>query len=241
MNQIGDIISHKKEGKANIMDNYDPTPKDRFTQQAGNFIQELTSDTITTPRYHESFNQKEHIQFHHQNQASSLNIEAVKTKIYHIKDELDSLLRILQHKQTDVVNQSDNSSAEQVWDSEERIIEGVFNGETMIGPDGKEYAVPPNYASKSKLVEGDMMKLTITKKGTFIYKQTCPTERSRIIGELFNGTDSDEYSVLANGKNYKVLSASVTFHKGKNGDEAVVLIPKDSDSEWAAIENIINK
>ena len=32
----------------------------------------------------------------------------------------------------------------------------------MIGPDGKNYPVPANYASKSKLIEGDILKLTIT-------------------------------------------------------------------------------
>ena len=35
-----------------------------------------------------------------------------------------------------------------------KIIEGVFDGQTMVGPDGKNYPVPANYASKSKLVEG---------------------------------------------------------------------------------------
>ncbi|MBU1146566.1 hypothetical protein KKD80_03410, partial [Patescibacteria group bacterium] len=43
-------------------------------------------------------------------------------------------------------------------ESGERIMEGVFNGQNMIGADGKEYLVPANYASKSKLVEGDILK-----------------------------------------------------------------------------------
>ena len=42
-----------------------------------------------------------------------------------------------------------------------RIIEGVFDGYQMIGPDGTKYSVPANYSSKSKLVEGDLLKLTI--------------------------------------------------------------------------------
>src|SRR3989344_7530398 len=32
-----------------------------------------------------------------------------------------------------------------------RVIEGVFNGEKMIGADGSEYNIPANYASKPKL------------------------------------------------------------------------------------------
>src|SRR5690606_2361075 len=46
-----------------------------------------------------------------------------------------------------------------------KVIEGVFDGQTMIGPDGKTYPVPANYASKSKLVEGDILKLTIADDG----------------------------------------------------------------------------
>src|SRR3989344_9662515 len=50
-----------------------------------------------------------------------------------------------------------------------KVIEGVFDGQNMIGPDGKTYPVPANYASKSKLVQGDILKLTIADDGTFIY------------------------------------------------------------------------
>src|SRR3712207_6782664 len=42
-----------------------------------------------------------------------------------------------------------------------KVIEGVFDGQNMVGSDGKTYPVPANYASKSKLVQGDILKLTI--------------------------------------------------------------------------------
>src|SRR3989344_680714 len=32
-------------------------------------------------------------------------------------------------------------------DEEGKVVEGVFDGESMIGPDGKKYSVPANYAS----------------------------------------------------------------------------------------------
>ena len=62
-----------------------------------------------------------------------------------------------------------------------KVIEGVFDGQTMIGPDGKNYPVPANYASKSKLVEGDILKLTISDDGGFVYKQIGPVARRQII------------------------------------------------------------
>jgi len=121
-----------------------------------------------------------------------------------------------------------------------KVIEGVFDGENMIGPDGKEYSVPANYASKSKLVEGDILKLTITRTGTFIYKQIGPIERMRIVGELKKGSDGD-FFVESEGRKWRVLDASVTYFKGNPGDETVILIPKTGESKWAAVENIIRK
>src|SRR3989339_1506916 len=127
-----------------------------------------------------------------------------------------------------------------IANGEERIIEGVFDGEKMIGPDGKQYSVPANYISKSKLVEGDILKLTIDDAGNFIYKQIGPVERDRLVGKLIKD-EAGEYSVLAEKKTFKVILASVTYFKGEEGDEAVILVPKGADSQWAAIENVIKK
>ena len=55
-----------------------------------------------------------------------------------------------------------------------KVIEGVFDGQNMVGSDGKTYPVPANYASKSKLVQGDILKLTIAEDGAFLYKQIGP-------------------------------------------------------------------
>jgi hypothetical protein len=119
------------------------------------------------------------------------------------------------------------------------IVEGIFNGQIMIGPDGKQYSVPANYASKSKLVEGDILKLTISADGSFIFKQISPVERTRLVGHLIKDKATNEFVVLAGDKIYKLLMASVTYFKGEEGDEVVILASKDSDSNWAAVENII--
>ncbi|MFH1412874.1 MAG: hypothetical protein ABIG10_02495 [bacterium] len=121
-----------------------------------------------------------------------------------------------------------------------QIIEGLFNGEKMIAEDGKEYNVPVNYASKSKLVEGDMLKLIITERGTFVYKQINPIERVRVVGKLEQGP-TGEYYVSANDRRWRVLNASVTYFKGDINDEVIILIPRDGQSKWAAVENIIKK
>ena len=116
-----------------------------------------------------------------------------------------------------------------------KVIEGVFDGQAMVGPDGKSYPVPANYASKSKLVEGDILKLTIADDGSFIYKQIGPVARRQIIGTLQQHDGA--YYVEAAGKEYRVLLASVTYFKAHVGDQVSIVIPEDNrDAVWAAVE-----
>lgn len=116
-----------------------------------------------------------------------------------------------------------------------KIIEGVFDGQVMIGPDGKSYPVPANYASKSKLVEGDILKLTIADDGGFIYKQIGPIPRKQIIGTLVQ--HDGVYYVEANGHEYRILLASVTYFRLNIGNQVTIIIPEDNpDASWAAVE-----
>ena len=46
---------------------------------------------------------------------------------------------------------------------------------------------------------------------------------------------------MSDGKEWKVLTASVTYYKGRDGDEIVILVPKIGESKWAAVENIVRK
>lgn len=116
-----------------------------------------------------------------------------------------------------------------------KIIEGVFDGQNMVGSDGKTYPVPANYASKSKLVQGDILKLTISDDGSFLYKQIGPIPRKQIVGELVQ--ENGHYYVKVGDKEYRVLLASVTYFKAKPGDQVSVNVPEDdAHAEWAALE-----
>ncbi len=123
----------------------------------------------------------------------------------------------------------------------ERVVEGVFDGNTMIGADGEVYDVPANYASKSKLVEGDILKLTINNLGAFVYKQIKPIDRLRKVGVLDQDPQNLQFYALCEGKKWKLLTASVTYYKGEPGDEVIFLIPAEGVSRSAAVENIIKK
>lgn len=116
-----------------------------------------------------------------------------------------------------------------------KVIEGIFDGQSMIGPDGKNYPVPANYASKSKLVEGDILKLTIADDGSFIYKQINPVARRQVIGTLIQHDGA--YYVEAAGREYRVLLASITYHKARVGDQVSIVVPEDNrEAIWAAFE-----
>ncbi len=180
---------------------------------------------------------------------SKTKVVLAKKLLENIKENNDRLIRLLsefissEDEQMISIGQlSDevfNSSKEKNADEAEgRIVEGVFDGENMIGPDGKQYNVPANYASKSKLVEGDILKLTITPRGTFIYKQIGPIERARIIGTLEQDSTGN-FFIMSDAKKLRVLTASVTYYKGTAGDEIVVLVPKTGASKWAAVENVV--
>ena len=120
---------------------------------------------------------------------------------------------------------------------EGEFVEGVFDGQSMIDAEGKKYPVQANYASKSKLVAGDILKLTIMPDGRFLYKQIGPVDRKNVIGILHQ--DGGHSYVMANGKKYNVLLASVTYFKAEPGDEVTIIIPANEDTDWACIENVL--
>ncbi|MBI2635746.1 hypothetical protein HYW84_00260 [Candidatus Peregrinibacteria bacterium] len=120
-----------------------------------------------------------------------------------------------------------------------RVIEGIFDGQNMVDGQGQAYPVPANYASKSKLVEGDGMKLTITDEGKFIYKQIAPVTRRTVMGVLIQ--EDGQYKVLAEGKAFRVLLASVTFYRAETGDQVTILLPEGSEAKWGAVEAVLPK
>lgn len=171
----------------------------------------------------------------------------MKKLLQNVKENTERLVKLLEgvveseeEEKISIGQSSEEGFGLAESETDMKIIEGVFDGENMIGPDGKVYSVPANYASKSKLVEGDIMKLTITANGTFVYKQIGPIERTRVAGKL-EKADEGVYFVSADGKRWRVLTASVTYFRGEPGDEIIIVIPKTGESNWAAVENIIKR
>ncbi|HAT03212.1 MAG TPA: hypothetical protein DCS29_00330 [Candidatus Magasanikbacteria bacterium] len=219
MNQVSDIINDQL---VRVLSNMPPSS---FSEK-----QEET-ETYLSPIHETPSNLS-------QEKTSSIDIPQIRRSLYAIKDQIDAVLKLLNHE---IVQLTPNIPDLQISSTGEKIIEGVFNGEKMVGSDGQEYTVPPNYASKSKIVEGDMMKLTIAHNGRFIYKQIGPVERKRVIGTLIYDEEKQLWYARHEHNQYKILTASVTFYRGKPGDEVIILLPEGNHCDWGAVENIISR
>jgi len=121
-----------------------------------------------------------------------------------------------------------------------KIVIGIFDGEHMKGEDGQLYPVPANYASKSKLVESDKLKLAIEPDGAFVYKQVGPSDRRRVRG-VFDINEQGQYVVHGDDQDYRILLASVTFYHIDRGDTVTILLPEKGKAVWGAVENVIKK
>ena len=162
-------------------------------------------------------------------------LEKAEANLRNARDILDSMGVNSTSRYTEAASQLNAPSFSSK--STGRIVEGIFDGQNMMGADKKSYPVPANYASKSKLVPGDKLKLTIMEDGAFLYKQIGPVERKRIIG-ILTYNDS-KYTIVCEGRDYKVLLASVTYFKAEVGQNVTLIIPAHEESEWGAIENVV--
>lgn len=120
-----------------------------------------------------------------------------------------------------------------------KVVEWVFTWEDMLGSDNNRYVVPANYASKSKLVQWDKLKLTIQPNGKMLYKQIQKIENEIKIWLL--AKENGKYQAIVDGQSYALLTAAVTHFKWEIGDQVTVLLPKWKAATFAAIETFIKK
>lgn len=160
-------------------------------------------------------------------------------EIRKILDEAEAKIQTVKRILFEKVYQEQAEHLDCKIDEKSNVVEGVFDGENMIDKTGKKYPVPSNYCSKSKLVAGDSLKLTIAANGTFLFKQIGPVDRKKLIGKLVR--KGENWSVSSDDKKYRILDASVSYFKAKDGDRLAIIVPKVGESEWAAVENLIEK
>jgi hypothetical protein len=122
---------------------------------------------------------------------------------------------------------------------DDKIVEGVFTWESMLGADGNIYPVPQNYASKSRLVQWSKLKAIIKPDGKILYKIIEEIEADTHVWLLTKTWD--KFQVIADLKTYNVLLAAVTYIKWELGDKISIKVPKWKEATYAAIESVIPK
>lgn len=118
-------------------------------------------------------------------------------------------------------------------------IVGKFDGESLVTDDKKKYHVNENYASKTKLVYGDTLKL-VEHGDRKLFKQIERVKRQRVDGIL--AKKDGNWSVVTGDGSYKVLEVSISFHGGEEGDSVTLLLPRNNKNvPFGTIESIAGK
>ncbi len=178
-------------------------------------------------------------------------METDQKKIAAVRDLLDAAQKSITSARKILATMADGDYAKRELDylnasnlnsyksGNEKIVEGVFTGESMLGSDGNTYPVPQNYASKSHLVQGSKLKAIIGEDGKIVYKiiEEMPYETK--IGLI--AANRDKFQVVADGKAYNLLMASVTYLKAGIGDTVSIRIPQGKEATYAALEALIPK
>ena len=115
-------------------------------------------------------------------------------------------------------------------------IEGKFDGRYIVAEDGRKTEVPENYAAKSRLVYGDVLKV-FADSGKQIFKQIDRVERKKIEGVL--AKKEGKWYLLSDAGSYRVSDASADFNGAQLNDKASAYIPANiPNSPWAALDEV---
>lgn len=120
-----------------------------------------------------------------------------------------------------------------------KVIEWIYDWYFMNWSDEKKYPVPMNYASKTKLIPWDVLKLKIMEDWKLVYKLIWAASKKYIKWTLSKTDDNKFVAISDEWHTYLLNQAAVTFFKWKPGDEMSIIINWDKEYDYAAIETII--
>ncbi len=175
--------------------------------------------------------------------------ESVTKDLKRMQITLDMLAKFDPEKPEtlELINWLDKTTTILEWNeiaSEEDILWIViweYDWYYMIWEDQKEYPVPLNYASKTKLIPWDKLKLKILKNGKFVYKLILQAERKHLKA-ILSKTDWNRYIWITDEwKIYFLNQAAVSFFRWKIWDSLFIIINSKKESDSAAIEALIKQ
>ena len=148
--------------------------------------------------------------------ALALNVEQIENDLKKVKNTLNTLSTLKDNiGSLDSIIEANRANTPRQEVIEGNVIEGEFDGYFMVGEDLKKYPVPVNYSSKSKLIPGDKLKVTIKENGELIYKLITPAERKHVRAVLTKDEkDTSKFLAISSDKQtYNLNTAAVSFFK----------------------------
>jgi hypothetical protein len=161
---------------------------------------------------------------------------------YHKKYEnIKNLLQSAINQVEKVKNAVENLEQEERKSHYQNIpgTEGVFDGQYLVAEDGRKTEVPANYAAKSKLVYGDILKV-FTDSGKQIFKQIDRVDRKKIEGIMTK--KEGKWYLLSDLGSYKVSDVSADYNKAELNDKAFAFIPAENPKvPFAALDYVFKE
>lgn len=115
-------------------------------------------------------------------------------------------------------------------------ITGKYDGFSMICDDGTRYEVPQNYAAKTKIVYGDVLKL-IEQDGKKLFKQVVKVDRIKVDGILTK--KEGEWYLLTDRGSYRVSGIAADFQRAQLNSEATAFLPQDNlNAPFATLDKV---
>lgn len=167
-------------------------------------------------------------------QALQELISTAERSLHHAKN---LMTQIVGKRPLDMSEEPDMSGLHTYKHGKAKVIEGIFTGKDMLGADKNLYPVPANYASKSKIVEGSKLKVTIKSDGSYQYKIIDEIEFDTTTGTLIK--DAEHFMIISQQGIYQVLPASVTYLQAHVGDRIAIRIPRGIKATYATIDTLV--
>lgn len=162
------------------------------------------------------------------NQKMKDQFSEIVKKVDQLESQLNSVRRL--------VNNFDKEYLQIDYSQVEGVV-GTFDGIAMVTKEGKRYEVPANYAAKSKLVYGDVLKL-IEEEGKKLFKQIERVNRKKIEGILTK--KEGEWYMLTDRGSYRVSDVAAEFQNAVLNAEVTAYLPEDNlNVPFATIDMVV--
>ena len=252
MNPISDIMQNKPNKFHQSQNNNNQTPPTSAydqDQQTNNQDNTAMNEDIQGVNLTEIANKKQDGQNNtshtQQNQKQEVDTNSELQEIIdftkNIKSQLNGIISVLEMlKQDDEQSGNKKPIQQKTKNVVEKEVEGVFDGQKMIGSDTNQYEVPIDFIDNKKLVEGDLLRLKIKSNGEKLFKQAGSVKRERLIGNIKYDNQNQQWKVVANNQDLNIMEAFTNIYNVNDGDKVSVLIPANGNSTWATIENVFN-